>query len=143
MSTSPSILDFDDIQVGRTQVLTRTVTEIDVGVFEALSGDNNPLHMDDGFAAGTVFGRRVVHGLFVGALISTTHTRLTGAGFVYVGQELRFLAPVFIGDTLSVEVVVTEKKDAKRIIIMQTSVQKHGGGRVLEGRSALKELQFL
>lgn len=143
MSKTSSILRFDDIEVGRTQVLTRTITDIDVGVFEALSGDDNPLHMDDDFAAGTVFGRRVVHGLFVGALISTAHTRLTGAGFVYVGQELRFLAPVHIGDTLNVEVVVTEKKDAKRIIVMQTTVQKLGGGRVLEGRSALKELQFV
>jgi len=135
-------LGFADIEIGRTEVLTRTITEVDVGVFEALSGDNNPLHMDDEFAAGTVFGRRVAHGLLTGALISTAHTRLTGAGFVYVGQELRFLGPVHIGDTLTIEVTVTEKKEAKRILVMQTVVRKQTGDRVLEGRSALKELEF-
>jgi acyl dehydratase len=144
MSQLPAnILRFEDIEIGRKEILTRTITEIDVGVFEALSGDNNPLHMNDEFGAHTPFGRRVVHGLFTGALISTTHTRLTGPGFVYVGQELRFLGPVFIDDTLTIEVTVAEKKPAKRILVMQTVVQKHTGERVLEGRSALKELELI
>jgi len=137
------MLRFEDIAIGRKETLKRTITEVDVEVFESLSGDSNPLHMDDAFGAGTIFGRRVVHGLLTGALVSTAHTRLTGAGFVYVGQELRFLGPVFINDAITVEVTVMEKKEAKRILIMQTIVHKDTGERVLEGRSALKELQFV
>ncbi len=133
---------FDDIEVGRRYTLTRTITAIDVGVFEALSGDDNPLHMDDAFAARTVFGRRVVHGLFTGALISTAHTRLTGTGFVYVGQDLRFLGPVYIGDTLTIEPTVVEKKAGKRILVIRTTVHKQDGECVLTGQSALKELEF-
>jgi acyl dehydratase len=143
MNGKANALRLEDIAIGREEVLERTITAVDVGVFEALSGDNNPLHMNDEFAAGTTFERRVVHGLFTGALISTAHTRLTGAGFVYVGQELRFLGPVYINDTLRIVVTVTEKKEAKRILVMQTVVQKQTGERVLEGRSALKELQFI
>lgn len=139
---SSTMLGFGDIEIGRTCTLTRCITDIDVGVFEALSGDDNPLHMDDAFAAQTVFGRRVVHGLFTGALISTAHTRLTGAGFVYVGQDLRFSGPVHIGDTLTIEVKVVDKKPAKRIIVIHTTVHKQDGACVLTGQSALKELEF-
>lgn len=137
------MLKFEDVAVGRRHTLTRTITAVDVGVFEALSGDNNPLHMDDAFAARTTFGKRVVHGLLTGALVSTAHTRLTGAGFVYVGQNLRFLGPVFIGDTLTVEVEVVEKKPAKRVIVVETKVTRQDGALVLTGQSALKELEFV
>lgn len=136
------MLTFEEIALGRTEVLTRTITAVDVGVFEALSGDNNPLHMDDAFAARTVFGRRVVHGLFTGALISTAHTRLTGAGFVYVGQDLRFTGPVHIGDTLTITLEVVEKKADKRLIVIRTEVVTQAGNTVVTGRSALKELVF-
>jgi len=137
-----AMLGFDDIEIGRQYTLSRTVTAVDVGVFEALSGDNNPLHMDEDFASRTVFGHRVVHGLFTGALISTAHTRLTGAGFVYVGQDLRFSGPVHIGDTLTIELKVVDKKPAKRIIVIHTTVHKQDGQCVLTGQSALKELEF-
>ncbi|VFR20750.1 Phosphate acetyltransferase [plant metagenome] len=133
---------YEEIAVGHAHTLTRQVTAVDVDVFEALSGDDNPLHRDDDFAARTVFGRRVVHGLFTGALVSTAHTRLTGPGFVYVGQELRFLGAVHIGDTLSVTVTVVEKKDTKRILVMETQVLKNGETPVMSGRSALKELPW-
>ena len=103
---SANMLTFDDVQVGRKHCLERTITASDVDVFGKLSGDLNPLHMDEEFAARTPFKRRVVHGLLTGALVSTTHTQLTGPGFAYVGQELKFLGPVFIGDTLNVQVTV-------------------------------------
>ena len=91
----------------------------------------------------SALGKRVVHGLLTGALVSTAHTRLTGAGFVYVGQNLRFLGPVFIGDTLTVEVEVVEKKPAKRVIVVETKVTRQDGALVLTGQSALKELEFV
>ncbi|MEJ8834791.1 MaoC family dehydratase [Ramlibacter sp. AN1133] len=139
---STHFLSFDDVEIGRKQQLERTITASEVDTFGHLSGDLNPLHMDEEFATKTPFGRRVVHGLLTGALVSTTHTQLTGPGFAYVGQELKFLGPVFIGDTLNVEVTVVGKKEAKRILILDTIVRKQNGDKVLAGASALKELKF-
>lgn len=136
------LLTFDDIPIGRQHVLERKMMVADVDTFAHLSGDLNPLHMNEEFAARTPFGQRVVHGLFTGALISMVHTQLTGPGFVYVGQELRFLGPVFIGDTVKIEVTVVEKKAAKRILILDTMVRTQRGDQVLAGLSALKELRF-
>jgi len=135
-------LDFDDIPTGRKQTLSRTITGADVDAFGHLCGDLNPLHMDETFAATTPFGQRVAHGLLTGAIVSTTHTELTGPGFVYVGQELRFLGPVFVGDTITVEVTVVDKKPAKRILVMDTMVRKQTGQAVLSGLSALKEMSL-
>lgn len=136
------LLSFDDVEIGRKHRIERTIHAADVEAFGTLSGDLNPLHMDDDFAARTTFKRRVVHGLLTGALVSTTHTQLTGPGFAYVGQELRFLGPVFIGDTVNVEVTVVGKKEAKRILILDTVVSRQTGDKVLVGLSALKELRF-
>lgn len=137
-----TLLTFDDVEVGRKHNLERTMTAADVDAFGHLSGDLNPLHMDEDFARRTPFKQRVVHGLLTGALVSTTHTQLTGPGFAYVGQELKFLGPVFIGDRLNVEVTVVGKKDAKRILILDTVVSKQNGDKVLAGLSALKELRI-
>ncbi len=142
MNPHTNLLRFDDIPRGRKQTTSRTITGDDVDAFGHLCGDLNPLHMDDRFAAATPFGKRVAHGLLTGAIVSTTHTELTGPGFVYVGQELRFLGPVFVGDTITVEVTVIEKKPAKRILIMDTMVRKQTGEAVLSGLSALKELRL-
>ena len=137
-----TLLSFDDVDIGRKHSIQRIMTAADVDAFGHLSGDLNPLHMNEEFAARTPFKRRVVHGLLTGALVSTTHTQLTGPGFAYVGQELKFLGPVFIGDTLKVEVTVVGKKDAKRILILDTVVSKQNGDKVMAGLSALKELRF-
>jgi acyl dehydratase len=138
----PYMLRFDDIAIGRCQVLVHTMEEREVDTFGHLSGDLNPLHMDTAFAARSPFGRRVVHGLLTAALVSTAHTELTGPGFAYVGQELRFLGPVFIGDTVRISVTVVEKKPTKRVIVMDTMVRNQRGEPVLIGLSALKELRF-
>jgi 3-hydroxybutyryl-CoA dehydratase len=137
-----NMLRFDDIRIGRTQVLVHTVDEAHVDAFARLSGDLNPLHMDEAFAARSPFGQRVVHGMLTAALVSATHTGLTGPGFAYVGQELRFLGPVFIADTITVKVTVVDKKPGKRILVMDTMVRNQRGEAVLSGLSALKELRF-
>jgi 3-hydroxybutyryl-CoA dehydratase len=143
MNAPQNLLRFEDIPTGRQHTTSRTITEADVDAFGHLSGDLNPLHMDNAFAATTPFGRRVTHGLLTGAIVSTTHTELTGPGFVYVGQELRFLGPVFIGDTVTVEVTVVDRKTSKRILIMDTIVRNQAGQAVLSGLSALKELRLV
>lgn len=132
----------EELGPGTCEVTVRTISAADVDAFGHISGDLNPLHMDDAFAATTPFGRRVAHGLLTGAIVSTTHTNLTGPGFVYIGQELNFRAPVFIGDTLTVTVTVVEVKAAKRILVLESLVTKQDGTRVLDGRSALKEIDF-
>lgn len=141
-AATSDFLTFDDMPIGRQHTLERKMTASDVEAFAHLSGDLNPLHMNEEFAARTPFGRRVVHGLLTGALVSTVHTQLTGPGFAYIGQELRFLGPVFIGDTVNVVVTVVDKKPAKRVLILDTMVRNQRGDKVLAGLSALKELRF-
>ncbi|SAK96406.1 bifunctional enoyl-CoA hydratase/phosphate acetyltransferase [Caballeronia temeraria] len=138
----PALLRFDEVEIGRTQVIVHTITEAEVDAFGKLSGDLNPLHMEDAFAEFSPFGRRVVHGLLTAALVSAAHTELTGPGFAYVGQELRFLGPVYISDTVTINVCVVEKKPAKHILVMDTTVRNQQGRVVLSGLSALKELRF-
>ncbi|MDM5201122.1 MaoC family dehydratase [Fictibacillus enclensis] len=140
---STLLLNMDDIEIGKQQTTIRNITDEDVEAFGRLSGDFNPLHMNDEFASKSHFGRRVVHGMFTAAIISATHTDLTGPGFVYVGQELNFKAPVYIGDTITVTVTVTGKKEDKRILILETMVSKQDGSVVLQGNSALMELEGL
>lgn len=133
---------FGKFEIGRKHTVTRSFTEREVDAFGYLSGDLNPLHMDDEFASHSPFGRRVVHGLLTAAVVSRVHTELTGPGFAYAGQELRFLKPVFIGDRITVEVTIVGKKEAKRILIMDTMVRKQTGEAVLSGLSAYKHLRF-
>lgn len=132
----------EDLGLGTREVTVRTITAGDVDRFARISGDLNPIHLDDAFAATTPFGRRVSHGLLTGAIVSATHTKLTGPGFVYLGQELNFRAPVHIGDTITATVTVVEVKAAKRVLVLDTVVTKQDGTRVLDGRSALKEIVF-
>ncbi|HEY5291702.1 MAG TPA: MaoC family dehydratase [Burkholderiales bacterium] len=130
----------EDLGPGTREVTVRTITAEDVDRFAQISGDLNPIHLDAEFAATTPFGRRVAHGLLTGAIVSATHTNLTGPGFVYLGQELNFRAPVHIGDTLTATVTVVEVKAAKRVLVLETVVTNQDGTRVLDGRSALKEM---
>lgn len=139
---APELLRFDDVEIGRLHTIIHTMLESEVNAFGHLSGDLNPLHMQQEFAERSPFGRRVVHGLLTAALVSAAHTQLTGPGFAYVGQELRFLGPVFIDDTVTIIVTVVEKKAAKRILVMDTVVRNQRGKVVLSGLSALKELKF-
>lgn len=138
-----TLLKFEDIEVGTNETTNRLITKEDAHQFGHLSGDLNPLHMDDEFAAQTPFKRRVVHGMFIAALISTTHTNLTGPGYVYVGQELNFKGPVYIEDTVTITVTVIKKKERKGILALETVVTNQDEKVVLEGRSALMELKKL
>ena len=102
-------LFFEDLSVGLTETLSKTVASSDVIGFAQLTGDRNPIHLSEHFAAKTTFGRRIAHGLYTASLISAVlGTRLPGPGAVYVSQTLNFRAPVKIGDTVEVTVVVAE-----------------------------------
>src|SRR5437763_16654743 len=102
-------LFFEDLSVGMTETLEKTVSSNDVVGFAELTGDRNPIHLSEHFAAKTSFGRRIAHGLYTASLISAVlGTRLPGPGAVYVSQTLNFRAPVRIGDTVDVTVTVAE-----------------------------------
>ena len=97
------------LAIGRSESLMRTVMERDVALFAELSGDANPIHLCDHFAAGTKFGQRIAHGMLTASLISALlGTRLQGPGAVYLSQTLTFLAPVKIGDVVTARVEVVE-----------------------------------
>src|SRR5471030_1599101 len=102
-------LYFEDLSVGMTEQLTKTVASSDVVGFAEVTGDRNPIHLSEHFAAKTPFGTRIAHGLYTASLISAVlGTRLPGPGAIYISQTLNFRAPVRIGDTVEVNVTVAE-----------------------------------
>lgn len=102
-------LYFEDLSVGMTERLAKTVASSDVVGFAEVTGDRNPIHLSEHFAAQTPFGTRIAHGLYTASLISAVlGTRLPGPGAVYISQTLNFRAPVKIGDTVDVIVSVAE-----------------------------------
>ncbi len=103
------LLCFEDLAVGMTEALTKTIASSDVVGFAEVTGDRNPIHLSEHFAARTPFGTRIAHGLYTASLISAVlGTRLPGPGAVYISQTLNFRAPVKIGDTVEVRVEVAE-----------------------------------
>src|SRR5438132_4266050 len=102
-------LYFEDLSIGMSESLSKTIASSDVVGFAQLTGDRNPIHLSEHFAAKTQFGTRIAHGLYTASLISAVlGTRLPGPGAVYISQTLNFRAPVKIGDTVDVNVVVAE-----------------------------------
>ena len=103
------MLTFEDLSVGMTETLRKTVAASDVVGFAEVTGDRNPIHLSDHFASKTRFGERIVHGLYTASLISTViGMYLPGPGAVYLSQTLFFKAPVKIGDVINVVVEVVE-----------------------------------
>jgi 3-hydroxybutyryl-CoA dehydratase len=103
------VLHFEDLSVGMSETFAKTVASSDVVGFAEVTGDRNPIHLSQHFAAKTPFGTRIAHGLYTASLISAVlGTRLPGPGAIYIGQTLNFRAPVRIGDTVEVRVEVVE-----------------------------------
>src|SRR5262245_63626795 len=109
------MLHFEDLSVDMTETLSKTISSADVVGFAQLTGDRNPIHLSEHFAAKTSFGSRIAHGLYTAGLISAVlGTRLPGPGAVYVSQTLNFRAPVRIGDTVEVTVTVAALISARQ-----------------------------
>ena len=116
-------LFFEDLAVGQTAVIARTITEADIVLFAGISGDTNPVHINEEFAAGTMFSGRIAHGMLTASFISTViGTRLPGPGCIYLSQSLRFKAPVRVGDTIWARATVTELFPEKRRAALSTTV---------------------
>lgn len=123
-------------KIGDFAQLSKTVEDKDVRVFAEVTGDNNPLHLDDEFASKTVFKRRIAHGILTAGLISAViGSKLPGIGTIYISQTLNFLAPVYIGDVITAKVEVLEiLKEGKRLRL-KTQVTNQNGTVVLDGEA--------
>jgi phosphate acetyltransferase/phosphate butyryltransferase len=125
---------FDEIAVGESASIERTLTHEDIQLFAVMSGDINPQHLDAEFAASTRFHGVIAHGMWGGALISAVlGTRLPGPGTVYLGQTLKFLAPVRVGDTLAVRVTVTTRDVLRKLLTLACTCINQDGVAVIEG----------
>lgn len=126
------------LTIGATASRTKTITDEDVHAFANASGDTNSIHLDEEYAAKTPFGRRVVHGMLTASLISAVlGNDLPGLGTIYLGQELKFRAPVFIGDTVTATVELTKYREDKRIATFHTTCTKADGTLVIEGEAVV------
>lgn len=131
-------LYFEDLSVGMRESYSKLVKSSDVVGFAEISGDRNPIHLSEHFAAQTPFGGRIAHGLYTASLISAViGTRLPGPGAVYISQTLRFLAPVRIGDTVIATVEITELTEKGRRGKLRCEC-KVGDTLVLEGEAEVK-----
>ena len=133
--------DFEAIPVGHRAVRTHTLTRADVEAFAALTGDYNPLHVDEEFASTTMFHKPVVHGMLSASFISTMiGTQLPGSGALWTSQSLEFLRPAFQGDTLTITSVVAQKSEASRMLVLETSITNQHGQELIKGTSTVKAL---
>ena len=132
---------YEDIKVGDEASLTRTITEVHIVNYAGLTGDWNPVHADAEHAAQSMFGERIAHGMLVAGLISAVlGTQLPGPNSIYLGQDLNFVAPVKIGDTIKVVVTVTDKRDEKRIIKLRTTAYNQRSEMVIDGNAVVKKV---
>ena len=131
-----SNVTFDEIAIGDNATYTRLITNQEVEAFAAISGDHNPLHLDPDYAATTPFGECIAHGMLTGALISAAIAmQLPGPGSVYLNQSLQFRAPVFLGDTLTVTLEVTEKHGKRPWVTLSCTVENQDGKAVAKGEA--------
>jgi 3-hydroxybutyryl-CoA dehydratase len=126
------------IRVGDRAAITRVVSVADVCAFADITGDRNPVHLDANFAAKTMFGRPIAHGMLGAGFISAVlGTRLPGPGALYLQQSLLFRAPVFVGDEVTVEVEVIAVREDKPVVTLRTECRNRGGVLLIEGEAVL------
>jgi 3-hydroxybutyryl-CoA dehydratase len=123
-------------KIGDSAQLSKTIKDEDIRVFAEVTGDKNPLHLDDEFASKTIFKRRIAHGILTAALISSViGNRLPGNGTIYLSQTLNFLAPVYVGDEITAKVEVLQVlKEGKRLRL-KTQVINQNGTVVVDGEA--------
>ncbi len=143
MSGSDSLAPFqgyilDELQVGMTSEIVRTVTERQLELFAEASGDDNPVHMDEAYASQTAFRGRIAHGLLSASFVSAVvGTRLPGPGSLYLGQTLSFHKPVRIGDEVTARVTVASIDATGARVVLRTECLV-GGDPVLEGEATVR-----
>ena len=131
------LLNFEDLHVGMRESLMKAVMDSDVVGFARLSGDDNPLHLCDIYAADTRFGQRIAHGMLSGSFISTViGTKLPGPGAIYISQTMNFMAPVLIGETITAVATVSAIDATKRRVTLKTQCL-NGDKVVIDGEAVV------
>lgn len=126
------------LKVGDTDSVTKTITDDDIRAYAQLTGDNNPVHLDEAFARTTRFGRRIAHGMLSAGLISAVlANKLPGTGTVYLSQSLSFVAPVYPGDTITARVTVTRVREDKPIVTLETLCTNQRDETVIRGEAVV------
>ena len=127
-----------DLAVGQHASLSKTVMEDDITAFAKVSGDYNPVHLDEAAAKQTIFGGRIAHGMLGASIISAAIAmKLPGPGSIYLSQSLRFTKPVRIGDTVTAHVEVMEVIPAKKRVRLATTCRNQAGELVIEGEATV------
>ena len=123
---------------GQTASYTKTVTDEDVRAFAKVTGDENPVHLNDAFAARSQFGARIAHGFLTGAMISKIlGMDFPGPGTVYLSQSMKFMAPAYIGDTLWASVTVTDYNEDKNRLTLLTEIHNQKAELILTGEAVV------
>src|SRR5665647_1991334 len=127
---------YSEIEVGETASVTKTVTEADIINYAGIIGDFNPIHVNAEYAKTTMFGERIAHGMLTASFISTLiGTCLPGINALYLSQEIKFVKPVRIGDTITAFGEVLDKQDAKQRMTLKTVVTNQRGEVVVDGKA--------
>ena len=126
------------LKVGESAEITKKIEQSDIDAFADVTGDHNPVHVDEEFAKTTRFRRRIAHGMLTASLISAVlANKLPGEGSVYLGQTLQFLAPVFPGDEITARVTVKQVRDDKPILKLETICMNQRGEIVIRGEATV------
>jgi len=134
-------LAYADIKVGDSASVSKTITEGEIVTYAGITGDFNPVHVDAEYASKSMFHERIAHGMLVSGYISAVlGYHLPGPNTIYLGQGLKFTAPVKIGDTVTAQATVMEKRDDKRIIKFKTTVTNQRGEIVVDGSAVVKKV---
>ena len=132
-------IPFDRLAVGDRARMSKTVTETDGAMYIAATGDFGPVHVDEGYAAGTRFGRRLAPGIMVAGLCTSVLTaELAGTLGLSIEDRFWFTGPVFYGDTITIDVWIAERHDETRTLVWEASARNEAGLEVLKARATLK-----
>ncbi|MEJ1298490.1 MAG: MaoC/PaaZ C-terminal domain-containing protein [Candidatus Sedimenticola sp. (ex Thyasira tokunagai)] len=131
-------IPYQELEIGATATYEKSLTEEDLVLFATTSGDVNPVHLDEAYAADSMFKGRIAHGMWSAGLISAAlATVLPGPGSIYLGQSLNFRRPVRLGDRLTVTLKVKEKRDDKQIVTIDCKVKNQDGRLVVDGEASV------
>ncbi len=129
-------IPYDELDIGTSATFSKTLTEEDLILFAKVSGDMNPIHLDEEFAKGSMFKERIGHGMWTGAVISATlATVIPGPGTIYLSQNIQFKRPVRLNDEVTVTLTVTDKKDKNKQVTLDCIVNNQKGTTVAIGEA--------
>jgi 3-hydroxybutyryl-CoA dehydratase len=127
----------DDLEIGMSATMAKTVTDADIVMFAGVTGDFNPAHIDAEYAEASMFKERIAHGMLSAGFISATLAmQLPGPGSIYLGQELKFKAPVLIGDTVRTTVTITSINEKRKTVVLET-ICSVAGKPVIVGKATM------